>query len=321
MPEPQWRDAVKWARDLPARVALRCTNTEVVNRHLMACHERALDQHRGAVPEPSGIDHRIVEGLRTDGIFVTNLAEMGIPGSAEMLSAVQSLGQAFAQQARRLSADGRDFILLPPEQIASRPEVFAWGLHERLLDIVEAYLGLPAAYDGVNAIYTVAKAREAGPRCWHRDWEDRRTIKIGIYCNDVTSTGGPFQMIRRRDPHHGGPHGYRYALANDATLKEKMGADYEQDLISCEGPVGTVIFCETGEYFHRGKPAQDADRVAMFHSYFARTPRHPFLCERSGLTRRQIARLAQPLNERQRANALWRRELPLLARLIPPAGL
>lgn len=308
-------------RNLPARMALRCTNVNMVNRRLMRRHDKELALYRSRLPQLSGIDLQIVEGLRRDGIFITTLAALGLPGSDEMLKAGQELSQAFAQEARRQASNGTDLTIVPSAAIASRSEIFAWGLNERLLDIMEAYLGVPAGYDGVNLMYTVAGARAAGPRCWHRDWEDRRTIKIGIYCNDVAAGGGPFQLIRRRDPEQGGEHGYRYMLADDALLAERLGLDYQQDITSCEGPAGTVFFCETAEYFHRGQPALHADRTAFFYSYFSHKPRHPFFCERSGLSRDQIARLAKPLNPRQRSCALWRRELPLLVRLIPPSDL
>lgn len=308
-----------WMRDLPARLALRCTNIGVIDRLLDRRHAKALAMYKGSMPILTGIDLKIVEGLRRDGIFMTSLAKLGLPGSAEMLASARMVGDAFSSEARRLSAEGTAFTIVPPDIIASRPEIFAWGLHERLLDIVEAYLGVPAGYDGVNLIYTAAGGKEAGPRCWHRDWEDRRTIKIGIYCNDVVAGGGPFQLIRRRDSTQGGGHGYRYVLADDTILTEKLGADYDQDIVSCEGPAGTVFFCETALHFHRGEPAVHADRQALFHSYFARVPRHPFLCERSGLNRSQISHLARTLNHRQRASAYWRRDLPWLIRLIPRA--
>jgi len=321
MLETSLRHAAKWARDLPARTALRCANSRLINPRLIERHESALDLHSTCVPKLAGLDLEIVEGLRRDGIYMTSLDALGLPGSAGILKDAQALAAGFSAEAHRRTREGQDFVIVPPDAIASRPEIFAWGLDERLLDIVEAYLGLPAAYDGVNLIYTVAGASEAGPRRWHRDWEDRRTVKVCIYCNEVAAGGGPFQMIRRRDPRQGGASGYRYMLADDALLAERLGAGYADDVVSCEGPAGTVIFCETAEHFHRGQPALHTDRAALFHSYFARWPRHPFYCERSGLSRRQVAQLSQNLNPRQRATALWRRELPLPARLIPPAGL
>lgn len=311
----------KRLQDVCARAALRLTNTRLVNRRLMRGHDRARARHDGTLAPLSGIDRDIVEGLRRDGIFVTSLAVLGLAGGGDLLSTGQALGATFADDARRQSAKGNDFTMVQPAAVASHPALFAWGLNERLLDIMEAYLGVSAGYDGVTLMYTVAGARVAGPRRWHRDWEDARTIKVGIYCNDVAAGGGPFQMIRRRDPTHGGPYGYHYVQADDTLLSERLGPDYQEDLVSCEGPAGTVIFCETAQHFHRGQPAEHSDRVAFFFSYFARRPRHPFFCERSGMKRRQIESLARALNPRQRASALWRRELPLLVRLIPPASL
>jgi len=310
-----------WLRDVCARTALRCANTGMINRRLMRLHDKALSRHRDGLPRLSGIDLEIVEGLRRDGIYITTLAALGLGGADELLETGQSLVAEFSGDARRQVDGGIDFSMISPAAVASHPAIFSWGLNERLLDIVEAYLGTSAGYDGVTLMYTKAGARVAGPRKWHRDWEDRRTIKIGIYCNDVSAAGGPFQMIRRRDPQQGGMHGYRYVFADQALLAHKLGADYERDLISCEGPAGTVFFCETAEYFHRGKPVEQHDRTALFYSYFARRPRHPFFCERSGMSRSQIAALARPLSPRQRASALWRHGLPIWLRFIPPASL
>ncbi|NOW46464.1 hypothetical protein FHW96_002624 [Novosphingobium sp. SG751A] len=311
----------RWLGDASARMALRCANMGVVNRRLMRSHDRALSRHRNKLPELAGLDLKIVEGLRRDGMYKTSLAELGVPGWQELLREGQALGATFADDARRQSAQGTDYTMVSPDAVAAHPNLFAWGLHDRLLDIVEAYLGVGVAYDGVTLMYTVAGAPVEGPRRWHLDWEDRRTVKVAVYCNDVSGDGGPFQMIRRKDPVQGGAGGYHYLLADDALLGARLGAGYEDDLVSCEGPAGTVLFCETAQYFHRGKPALKADRVAFFFSYFARRPRHPFFCERSGLSRSQIAGLARSLNPRQRASALWRHGLPLLLRLIPPAGL
>jgi len=313
--------AKRWLRDASARMALRYVNLGVVNRSLMRSHDKAVSKHRDKLPELSGFDLEIVEGLRREGIFKTSLAALGVPGWEKLLKEGQALGASFAHDARQKSAQGTDYTMVSPDAVAAHPEIFTWGLHERFLDIVEAYLGVSAAYDGVTLMYTVAGAPVEGPRRWHLDWEDRRTIKIAIYCNDVSPDGGPFQIIARRDPVQGGAGGYHYLLADDALLGERLGADYAEDLVSCEGPAGTVLFVETAEYFHRGKPAVNADRVAFFYSYFSQRPRHPFFCERSGLSRSQIFRLAKSLNPRQRASALWRNGLPLWLLLIPPAGL
>ena len=63
------------------------------------------------------------------------------------------------------------------------------------------------------------------------------------------------------------------------------------------------------------------DRTALFYSYFSRTPRHPFFCERSTMRRAQLKGLARDLPKRQRDCVLWRDALPLTSRLIPVSRL
>lgn len=273
------------------------------------------------MPILSGIDAAILSGLKKDGVYVTTLEALGIAHSDKVLTQAQSLSLNYKDEAHRLAQAGREFILTPAEGIVSCPDVFRWGLDDRILNIVEAYLGVPVAYDGVQQIYTVADGKAVGPRRWHLDWEDRKTVKVAIYCNDVSAGGGPFQVVRRRDQKQNAQgEGYRYELADDEGLKERLGSDYAQDILTCEGPAGTVVFCETAEFFHRGQPAHTQDRAALFYSYFARRPRHPFLCERSGLTREQIAMLSKGLPEKQRAAALWRQDLPLPYKFVRPSS-
>ena len=48
--------------------------------------------------------------------------------------------------------------------IMAHPQIYQWGLHGRLLDIAENYLGVPVGYDGLNIFFTKADGRENGPR-------------------------------------------------------------------------------------------------------------------------------------------------------------
>jgi hypothetical protein len=310
-----------WLRDLPARMALRLCNHPSFRKVLGRRHCRALADHRARLPALDGIDAAIVAALERDGVFVTTLDALGLSGSDDILTAGNTLADRFAGEARARSAAGVPFIYIPPEEVIDHPAVFSWGLQDRLLDIAECYVGLPVAYDGVCINYTVADGREVSTRKWHRDWEDRRMLKVAVYLHDVHPTGGPFQMIRRKDSSQNDDDGFAYDLADDAELERRLGADFTRDVVSCEGPGGTVIFTDTARFFHRGKPATARDRAAIFYSYFASPPRHPFLCERTGMARRDIARLAHDLPDRQRDAALWRRRLPLPLRLIPPATL
>ncbi|BAZ44958.1 hypothetical protein NIES4102_19750 [Chondrocystis sp. NIES-4102] len=73
-----------------------------------------------------------------------------------------------------------------------------WALESRLLNIVENYIGLPILYQYFALRRSIADGQYMGRRSWHLDMEDRRTIKIIIYLNDVNSEGGPYQYIPRK---------------------------------------------------------------------------------------------------------------------------
>ncbi len=311
----------RWLRDLPARTALKLFNQRPVRTWLGHRHDDALKRHRASLPHLSAGDAQIVEDLHSRGIHVTTLEALGVPGSEAILARATALAENFAETARALARQGRSFIVVPPESIVRRAAIFRWGLQDRLLDIAESYLGLPAAYDGVAINYTVADGRAISTRKWHRDWEDRRMLKIAVYLHEVDAAGGPFQQISRADTLQDDLKGFTYALSDDAELEQRLGPGYERDIVSCEGPRGTVVFCDTARCFHRGKPAVARDRAALFYSYFTNPPRHPFLCERTGLSRKDIAWMVRRLPERQNRAALWRRHLTPLLRLIPPASL
>ena len=310
-----------WLRNLPARTMLKLLNQPRVRTTLGDRYERALEQHRGILPRLSGIDAEIVAALDRDGVFITTVDALGLSDSGTIVGTAAMLAEQFAPEARSRAAGGEVFTIVPPERIVNNPAIYFWGLHDRLLDIAESYIGLPPAYDGVAINYTVADGREVSTRKWHRDWEDRRMLKVAVYVHDVDEGGGPFQMIRRHDTLQNDNDGFDYGLADDTELERRLGAGFTRDIVSCTGKAGTVIFTDTARFFHRGKPAIERDRAAIFYSYFASRPRHPFLCERTGMTRGDIARLAHALPHRQRDAALWRRRLSTALRIIPPATL
>lgn len=311
------RNTIENAADRTARCALRVANFKPVARLLGARYAQALDAYRPQVPTLAGIDADIVAGVARDGIYITTLAALGLPGAVDVLSTAQRLSADFAETARRRVRDGHDFNIVPPDAVALHPDLFRLGLDDRVLDIAEAYLGLPVAYDGLHIAYTVADGRAVSTRQWHRDWEDRRMLKMVVYCNDVEDIDGPIQVLGRADHAQTDATGFRYKSASAADMVAMFGADFGRDVVSCTGPAGTVVFTDTALYYHRGQPAVRNDRQAMFYSYFARSPRHPFLCERSGLSRRQIAAMVDGLPPRQRTATHWRKSLPAPIRLIP----
>ena len=276
-------------------------------------YARALESHRSVLQPLSGVSGQIVADLKSGGISQLLLAGLGIPGSSQLITLGQELvAQELADFHSQADA-GRTFLMMRPAPVIANPEVYLFGLNPVFLDIAEAYVGLPVAYDGVSIQYTLANGDEEATRMWHRDREDRKMLKIVLYLNDVQGDDGPFELLSKKfEPGTREPRYFLNAEERIALAAGKLGTP-----VSCEGPSGTAIFADTANYFHRGKPAIGRNRAAVFFSYFAQRPEYPFFCDRSGLPRSEIRRMVRGLTARQQRAALWREKLPLPLRLIP----
>jgi len=299
---------------LPAALAFRSLNLTPVEKRLLATH-------RAHLPKLSSTEARIVEQMKLHGVAITSLDELNVAGTSEMIAAGTAISLALASAAKRPQHfSGRNAVDPTIASQTNYQAIFRWGLDLSLLRIVEGYLGLPPAYDGPKVAYTKADGLQAGTRLWHRDREDRRMLKIAIYLTDVPDSGGPLQCLPSKI--FDGPidRDFNYPVLSHAQLEQKLGRTITDDNItSCIGRAGTVVCMDTARLFHRGKPAITIDRRAVFHSYFSRTPRHPFYCERSDLSRSELARFAEELSPRQRECVLWRNSLTGLIRFVPPS--
>lgn len=271
-------------------------------------YDRALRRHLPLLPVLDGAWTAIAATLREQGISQCELSTLDLPGSDALIGSASALIDDWRPRLRSQAQAGVDFLTVPGQAVAMRPEIYRFGLQPELLRLAEAHIGLPVGYDGVTVQYTVADGRQVSTRDWHRDREDRRMIKLAVYLNDVDEAGGPFQLL----PGERSDRAFYLSEKADAELRSAPP-------VSCEGAAGTVVFADTARFFHRGKPATGQDRAALFFSYFAKKPQRPYFCERSGLTRRQIAALTEDMAPEQRDAALWQRSLPLHWRIIPPA--
>jgi hypothetical protein len=132
----------------------------------------------------------------------------------------------------------------------------------------------------------------------------------------------PLQVLRRRLPDHDRMVGGKFRIWRQGPLEKTLG-DFgpDRDVVTCTGKAGTLVFADTAAFYHRGKPASARDRCAIYFNYMNRAPLRPFRCERGTISRAQIRRLAASIPQRQRDCLLWRDSLPLVARIVPPAGL
>ena len=290
----------------------------------MACHGKAL-------PPLPDEEQAIVQALDQDGLYVTHLDDLQLPQRDRLWQAGQQVTQAFQARSRTPLFEGKHTLTATAQDFLDHPILFTWAINEKLLRIAEHYFRLPVAYDGPSFYYSVGDSTHRGPRRWHRDKEDWKMLKVAIYFTDVDHYGGPFECVKSAVNDHlvsqkDQPYRvFRHAevttlLPHGLTQPPGFSTDPEQPehwYKSCTGAAGTVVFCDTSRFFHRGRPPVNQDRSAIFYSYFSRRPKNPYFCGRSPLTSSQIQQLSQDLPPHLQPCITWPQQLPALARLIP----
>src|ERR1700722_11463973 len=99
-------------------------------------------------------DRAILNALERDGTVVTHvdaLAEAGYAGVRDVLCFGPALFEGLDAPV------GKGYVVhVPHARIEASPAPLLWGLNERFLDIIEAYIGLPIAYRGLTARRDIA---------------------------------------------------------------------------------------------------------------------------------------------------------------------
>jgi hypothetical protein len=303
---------------LPAQVVWRLFDLSFIENNLLyPRYQHALKSHAAQSLDLDENDKNIVKELEQTGICITSLEALGLPNTADFLKDAQSITLALRDNASLVGSD-RHEIHATRAQLLSHPAIFCWGLDERLLAIVERYLGLPVAYDGASCFLSPPNGKEVGARAWHRDREDRRMVKIGIYLSDVDEDSGPFQCLPPDlNFKVGRSIQYRYQPILDHEMRQLFPKAAVNERLSFPGRAGTVIFVDTARSFHRGKPPTYRPRAAVFFSYFSRRPWHPFFCQRTPTTQREARLLTQHLSAHQQSCVSWQKDLPNILKWIP----
>lgn len=230
--------------------------------------------NRSFLPQLSQADQQIVDGLEHEGVHVTTLEALGLGSTQRLLSAANTLLPLVKKAA--MTGDKSYGEHAPAEQIMKYPEIISWGLEERLLNIVENYLGVPVAYRGLTFRKDKANGENFGTRFWHQDHEDHRIVKIIVYLNDVDQDGGPFEYIPKRHQ----PSLSRLQFTHDGRVLDEImeQAVPRKYWKACTGPAGTAVFADPCTLFHRGRMPTNSDRYTMFFCYNSQRPLHPKAC-------------------------------------------
>ena len=147
-------------------------------------------------------------------------------------------------------------------------------LNSRVLDVVNSYMKSCSKliyFDLAETNLMDSGELPTASQRWHRDSGMKRLIKIFIYLNDVDEETGPFKYIRQS--HASGKLGSlfpqrqfgRHGFYPPEGSVEKQVSN--NDIKSCIGRAGTVVFCDTTG-LHKGGYSISKPRI-MFTSMFA----------------------------------------------------
>ncbi|WP_254565733.1 hypothetical protein [Oscillatoria sp. HE19RPO] len=279
-------------------------------------YQQYLANYQSKLPLLAENDAVIVETLKQQGICTTTLKFLGIPSTNEFIEAVNQLMEELTKISEKRTS--KFAIESNLEQLLKYPEIFSWGLEDRLINIVSNYLGTPVAYDTFMAHLSLDNGKETATRRWHLDNEDRKVIKIIIYFNDVDEDGGPFQYMhpevsslllkKAKD---------KYKFFQNQDIEELIPNHKKDWLTTYTGKAGTVIIVDTARSYHRGKPPTKSPRRAVSFGYLSRRPHQPFRAGRNLLSREELSLIAAKLPQEKQACVYWQDALPPLVKLIP----
>ncbi len=307
-------------RAMPWRIAHRLSASRPIKALRIGRYRRAITAHQSKLPTMSGYWREIVASLGHSGITQKDVMALDLPGHQAVIDAGKALTDEWQEQLIANARTGVRFLQVPAAAMARYPAIYRFGLSTPLLAAVEAYLGMPVAYDGVTLQFTVADGRAVSTREWHRDREDRRMVKLAIYLNDVDAQGGPFQLLSGSNDILKAVGGRDQFHLDTEKVASAIAVGTIPPPLTCEGMTGTAVFADTARFFHRGKPATGRHRAALFFSYFTRNPERPYFCNRSSFSRTELDGLTAGLSPAQRQAALWHSELPFYWRVIPSAS-
>lgn len=256
-------------------------------RATYALHDRALSNRaarrrfRSARPELDEIQRRLVAGLEDEGYAILPFAEL-FPEEG-LWTEIEAHGARFLAQTERALAEGGEGVRVRPGKefvvrelsygVDVGPE-HPWlraCLSRRLLDVANTYLGLWSKLEYVDLWYSVPQpegAERVASQRWHRDFNDRKLVKVFLYLVDVDTDTGPFQYAAGSAP--GGPYGDAWPwrpLGENYPPEEELERRIPPEAIhTFTGPRGTLLFCNTAG-FHRGGFATARPRVLATATY------------------------------------------------------
>jgi hypothetical protein len=276
---------------MPARKWLgRLTNNTLADRWLNREYIQAY--HKVAIPVLSQVAKRVVQDLTANGVAFASLSEFF---GSETLG---KLTQVFNEHHERFKAKDKGkrkgkqvYITTIYRAHTFVPDDFVSDYlgSEQYAALAARYMGMIPRFIGNSFWHTYPGPTEERihSQLWHRDYNDRRLVKVFLYLNDVGELNGPFEYLSGS---HGqgplgrmfnrtGPDGMRL-YPDGKEIEEflkpvpliKLNEVPEQDRhgsrapwagkpsrVLCTGPAGSLIFADTFG-LHRGGYVQEGHR-------------------------------------------------------------
>ena len=282
------------------RVFKKINQIPFIRHQADIAYQIAVETHKSNLPIICPNDLELVEKIQTEGVVITSLDDLAILSNSQLLDSAKNL---MVKMTTKNSIDKNQFVVhATSQQLMEHPQIFLWGLEQRLINIVEHYIGLPIAYHGAYFRRDIANKLEIGSRLWHIDPEDRKVLKIIVYLNDIGESQGPFQYIPQSlTAKVAQSLKYTYGYIQDSTMQKVISpTNYK----SCIGNAGTVVFAATGSILHRGKPPETSDRYTIFFDYTSRRKQDLYYINFT-LPDKDLFLLSQNLSEQQKQCLFW----------------
>jgi hypothetical protein len=267
-----------FARSLYARA----TNNEVAFRWINRDFVRGL---REVAPPPlSPVGKRIVGDLAADGFALANFSEFFDLGFFnEIKGAFDRFREEFDKTNANRKLKGKAVFLDTIHRAHTftlNDPVSTYLATPEFATISANYMGMVPRYVGSSFWHTKpAPADRQDSQLWHRDYNDRRLVKIFLYLNDVGHENGYFEYVT--GTHINGPYGRKFdaigsngyrqypdqqvlgnTLAKIPTVQLDSVAETDRSgdraswhknpsVVQCQAPAGTMIFADTFG-IHRG---------------------------------------------------------------------
>ena len=210
---------------------------------------------------------RVLRELNTKGISVINFTELFNKSVLEEMEIWISDNEAKLTQKPKKKFLFSYFGTTDKDSVLDLSNPFVrFYLSSNLLEIASSYLGyIPQLFE-VYVEKTIPVGGEAPSHSqnWHRDPEEKRTLKIFLYLSDVITESGPFTYIEGSSPTSKGK--YRNIFPQklpDGSYPSEIEVSNKinpSELFVATGNLGSIIFCDTAG-LHRGGYAKSHHRI------------------------------------------------------------